>query len=90
MSILIKNKFIKLIYLCTLYYMDYSSDILAIALNHPIMQEEMELVHHKVQKIPGTVQYVINRYRKSPSMNFDDTGVMVYNYKPEDQKESNS
>ena len=53
------------------------------------MQEEMELVHHKVQKIPGTVQYVINRYRKLPNVNFEDTGMMVYNYKPEEKKESN-
>ncbi len=69
--------------------MDYSSEILSVALHHPPMQEDMELVHHKVQKIPGTVQYVIKRYRKLPHINFEDTGAMVYNYKSEGAKESN-
>ena len=50
--------------------MEYSNDILSVALNHPVMQEEMELVQQKVQKIPGTVQYVINRYRKLPQHEF--------------------
>lgn len=68
--------------------MELAQNILSVALNHPVMQEEMELVHHKVQKIPGTVQYVINRYRKLPTLNIDDTGMMVYNYNPEDKKES--
>ena len=45
------------------------------------MQEDIELLHQKTQVIPGTVQYVINRYRKLPQLNFDDTGMMVYNYK---------
>src|SRR5664279_3231994 len=68
--------------------MEPIQNILSVALNRPVMQEEMELVHHKVQKIPGTVQYVINRYRKLPHINFEDTGVMVYHYKSEDKKES--
>ncbi len=53
------------------------------------MVEEMELVHHKKQMIPGTVQYVINRYKKVPNATFEDTGMMVYNYKTEDNKNSN-
>ena len=61
--------------------MEYPQNILSIALNHPVMQEDIELLHQKTQVIPGTVQYVINRYRKLPQLNFDDTGMMVYNYK---------
>ncbi|MEO8412540.1 MAG: AraC family transcriptional regulator [Ginsengibacter sp.] len=68
--------------------MESAEHILSVALNHPVMQEEMELVHHKTQQIPGTVQYTIDRYRKLPHINFDDTGMMVYNFKPEDKKES--
>ncbi|HEY5407265.1 MAG TPA: AraC family transcriptional regulator [Ginsengibacter sp.] len=68
--------------------MEPNQNILSVALNRPVMQEDMELVHHKVQKIPGTVQYVINRYRKLPHNNFEDTGLMIYNYKTEDSKES--
>ena len=50
--------------------MESAQNILSVALNHPVMQEEMELVQHKTQMIPGTVQYVINRYRKVPHDNF--------------------
>ena len=69
-------------------FMNYSNEILAVALSRPVMQEEMDLVHQKVQKIPGTVQYAINRYRKLPHLNFDDAGMMVYNYRPNEAKES--
>ena len=67
--------------------MEPIQNILSVALNRPLMHEEMELVHRKVQKIPGTVQYVINRYRKLPQHNFEDTGVLVYHYKSEDTKQ---
>lgn len=53
------------------------------------MQEEMELVAEKSQLIPGTVQYVIKRYRKQPQMTFDDMGSLSYNYKNDDNKEPN-
>jgi AraC family transcriptional regulator len=69
--------------------MDNSSAILSLSLNHPVMHEDLELVHHKVQKIPGTVQYVINRYKKLPHLNFEDKGIMTYNYKSEERNESN-
>ena len=69
--------------------MQSAQNILSVALNHPVMVEEMELVHHKKQMIPGTVQYVINRYKKVPNATFEDTGMMVYNYKTEDNKNSN-
>lgn len=68
--------------------MTYSPDILSVAFNHPVMQEEMELVQQKIQKIPGTVQYVINRYRKLPQLVVEDTGMMVYNFRPEELKAS--
>ena len=68
--------------------MEYPQNILSIALNHPVMQEDIELLHQKTQVIPGTVQYVINRYRKLPQLNFDDTGMMVYNYKTGDATEN--
>ncbi len=68
--------------------MEAIQNILSVALNHPVMQEELELVQQKVQKIPGTVHYIINRYQKLPHINFEDTGMMIYNYKTEDKKES--
>src|SRR5665647_2800728 len=80
---------LKVVYLCSQFFMDHSQNILSVALNHPVIQEEMELIQHKIQKIPGTVQYVIKRYRKLPHVNFEDTGMMIYNYKAHDNKKSN-
>lgn len=69
--------------------MESAQNILSIALNHPVMQDEMELVQHRSQKIPGSVHYVINRYRKPIETSIEETGMMVYNYNKEDQKSGN-
>jgi len=69
--------------------MESAQNILSIALNHPVMQEEMELVQHSSQNIPGSVQYVINRYRKSAHVSIQETGMLVYNYNESDKKEGN-
>jgi len=69
--------------------MDSAQNILSIALNHPLMQEEMELVRHSSQTIPGSVHYVINRYRKPADLNIEETGMLVYNYNKQDQKSRN-
>lgn len=69
--------------------MESVQNILSIALNHPVMQEEMELVQHKTQTIPGSVHYVINRYRKMPNVVLEDQGMMVYNYKTEEGEPGN-
>src|SRR3569623_973888 len=69
--------------------MESAQNILSIALSHPVMHEEMELVQHSSQNIPGSVQYVINRYRKSPKISVEEVGMMVYNYNEDDQKSGN-
>ena len=69
--------------------MQSALDILSTALKQPVMEEEMELVQHNSQKIPGSVQYVINRYRKSPKVIFEETGMLIYNYHKEDDKSRN-
>jgi len=69
--------------------MESAQNILSIALNHPVMPEEMELVQHSSQQIPGSVQYVINRFRKSPNVSVEETGMLVYNYNAEDEKAGN-
>lgn len=63
-------------------------DILTLAQKQPIMQEQMVLLQDKERQIPGSVQYVIKRYRKMPSWNMEDTGMMVYHYKKADPKEN--
>ncbi len=68
--------------------MEMTYDILSVARAQPVMENDMELVHHRIQKIPGTVQYVINRYTRPANLHFEDTGMMVYNFKNDDKKNS--
>ncbi len=63
-------------------------DILALAYNHPVMQEQMTVIHEKEQHIPGSVQYLMKRYQRNPQWNTDDIGMMVYHFKKEDAKEN--
>ena len=79
----------KVTYLCKYLNMESAQNILSVALNHPVMPGDMELVHHKTQVIPGTVHYVIRRYRKVAHAVVQDTGMMIYNFKDGDHKNSN-
>lgn len=63
-------------------------DILSLAHRQPIMLEELQLLQEKEQQIPGSVLYVIKRYRKQPQWNIEDMGMMVYNYKKDEKRES--
>lgn len=63
-------------------------DILSVAYKQPLMQNQLELLQEREQQIPGSVQYFIDRYRKHPQWNMDDTGMIVYNYKKEDPKDN--
>lgn len=56
-------------------------DILALAHNQPVMQEQLVLLQEKEQQIPGSVQYYIRRYSRQPMWNMEDVGMMVYHYK---------
>jgi AraC-like DNA-binding protein len=61
-------------------------DILQIAYKQNLMHNDMQLLQEKVQQIPGSVQYTINRYRRHPQWNMDDTGMLVYHYEKSDKK----
>ena len=49
----------------------------------------MELVQHNSQQIPGSVHYLINRYRKPSKAVFEETGMMIYNYDESDKESRN-
>ena len=68
--------------------MHHPPDILSLASKQPIMHHELALLQEKDQQIPGSVQYVIKRYRKHPQWNVEDTGMMVYHYKKNDPREN--
>lgn len=55
-------------------------DILSLAYKQPMLQDDLELLQEKEQQIPGSVQYVIRRYRKLNQWNVDDAGMLVYHY----------
>jgi len=52
------------------------------------MIDELELLQAKEQLIPGSVQYAIRRYAKHPQWNMEDTGMMVYHYKKNEQQQN--
>ena len=63
-------------------------DILSVAYNQNLMQDDMTLLQEKVQQIPGSVQYTIKRYHRNLQWNIEDTGMMVYNYEKKNRKEN--
>lgn len=66
--------------------MQAANNILSIALNDSPLKSEMELVQHNSQDIPGSVQYIINRYRKSPDVEIEETGMLNYYYSENENK----
>ena len=56
-------------------------DILSLAYKQPFMHEELHLMQEKERQIPGSVRYVIRRYKKNPQWNMEDLGMMTYHYK---------
>src|SRR5256885_6276313 len=63
-------------------------DILSVAHRQNLMQGQMELLQERQQFIPGSVQYSIQRYRRHPQWNIDDTGMMVYHYQHSEPREN--
>lgn len=65
-------------------HMHQPPDILTLAYKQAPMEGQWQLLHEKERQIPGSVQYIIKRYQKSPQWNIDDVGMMVYHYEKED------
>jgi AraC family transcriptional regulator len=55
-------------------------DILQLALRQPLLQDELILLHEKERAIPGSVQFLIQRYRYQPQWNPEDKGMMLYHF----------
>ncbi|MEN9549331.1 MAG: hypothetical protein RIR12_1922 [Bacteroidota bacterium] len=63
-------------------------DILNLAYKQTMMLEQMHQLQERVQHIPGSVQYAINRYKKDPQWSIEDTGMLVYHYEKNSPKEN--
>lgn len=60
--------------------MKNSENILSLALQQPIMSDDLRLVQQRTSNIPGTVKYTMSRYRKPLQTVLEDTGMFVYTY----------
>jgi AraC family transcriptional regulator len=53
-------------------------DILTLARKQPVLQETLDLLYNREQRIPGGVAYSVQRYQMQPQWSVDDTGMLVY------------
>ena len=60
-------------------------DILTAAQKQPFLQEDLELIHEVTRNVPGSVHYCIKRYRRLPQWSVDDTGILEYHFKKNDE-----
>ncbi len=58
--------------------MEEQTDILTIAHKQLLLQEDLDVLFHIDRKVPGSVHYSINRYRKQSQWSIDDTGIIIY------------
>lgn len=63
-------------------------DILTIAYKQPVMHNELQVLFEKEQQIPGSVQYIINRYQNPPQRNFEESAMLVYHFKKNEPAEN--
>jgi AraC-like DNA-binding protein len=74
---------------CKFAFLMYNSpDILTLAYKQIPLQEQMVLLYEKKQRIPGSVQYSIKRYRHHLQTAIEDTGMMVYHYIKDDPEKN--
>ena len=52
------------------------------------MQDQLSLLQEKDQQIPGSVQYSIRRYRRDLQWNIEDTGMLVYHFEKNSNREN--
>lgn len=61
--------------------MELQQDILTIAQKQPIFGHELELLHEVDRHVPGSVHYSIKRYKRQPQWSVEDTGILAYHYR---------
>ncbi|MCC7525561.1 MAG: helix-turn-helix transcriptional regulator [Chitinophagaceae bacterium] len=59
-------------------------NILDLAQKHPVMLNDLQVVHERERQTPGAVQYAFKRYSRVPQWSTEDMGMMVYHYKKND------
>ncbi len=65
--------------------MEMKQDILSMAQRQPIFQDDLQLLHEVDRQVPGSVHYTIKRYKRQPQWSVEDTGMLAYHYKKNDE-----
>ena len=78
--------FAEILYFCL--SMHNPPEILAMACRNNLVAEQMNLLQQKSQMIPGSVQYTISRYYRTPQWSVEDTGMVVYHFEKDNPKEN--
>lgn len=58
------------------------ADILNLAYRQPLLQQELEPIHHFQKQMPGSVSYSVHRYRLHKQRQPEELGVLAYQYHP--------
>lgn len=61
-------------------------DILTIAQKQPMLQEELQVLYEAKRSVPGSVHYNIKRFKKLSQWTIEDTGILEYHYKKNDDE----
>lgn len=59
-------------------------NILSVSRGVPANHSDMDLLQHRIQDIPGSVHYIINRYRKPLGFDIDDISMISYHYQEDE------
>lgn len=65
--------------------MEVIENILSVSAGVAIEQDELELLQQRVQDIPGSIYYIMRRYRKPEHIDPEDMGILRYNYSEDRQ-----
>ena len=61
------------------------TDILTAAQRQPFLHDDLELLHEVTCNVPGSVYYSIKRYKRLPQWSVDDTGILEYHFKKNEE-----
>ncbi|HRN72648.1 MAG TPA: AraC family transcriptional regulator [Ginsengibacter sp.] len=65
-------------------------NILSVSCNAPASHSDMELVQQRVQDIPGSVHYIINRYRKPETFEIENVSMLSYHFRKNEEEAEKS
>jgi AraC family transcriptional regulator len=68
------------VYLHRKYSMGYSDNIIEVNKKKSFVFNELDILQDIERAVPGSVTYSIQRYKKLPVWNVEDTGMLVYHY----------